>query len=86
MAYRRRFYCFFYLLCCSTGTNHSTGFGKRLPVYLGEISYGIYILQVPVYRFLTQTFELKTIVSATSFLLFLSVRTTDCFSHLLRTD
>ncbi len=46
------------------------GFRKRLPVYLGEISYGIYILQVPVYRLLTQTFGLKSNLSATSFFYF----------------
>ena len=46
------------------------GFRKRWPVYLGEISYGIYILQVPVYRLLTQTFGLKANVSATSFFYF----------------
>ena len=46
------------------------GFRKRVPVYLGEISYGIYILQVPVYRLLTQTFELKTKLSATGFFYF----------------
>lgn len=46
------------------------GFRKRVPVYLGEISYGLYILQVPVYRLLTQTFELKTSLSATAFFYF----------------
>ncbi|RXK59451.1 acyltransferase [Lacibacter luteus] len=43
------------------------GFCKRVPEYLGEISYGIYILQVPVFRLLTQTFDLKTKLSATAF-------------------
>ncbi|TWI81400.1 peptidoglycan/LPS O-acetylase OafA/YrhL [Lacibacter cauensis] len=46
------------------------GFCKRVPVYLGEISYGLYILQVPVYRLLTQTFGLKASLSATSFFYF----------------
>ncbi|MFY7839486.1 MAG: acyltransferase family protein [Lacibacter sp.] len=49
-------------------------FGNRSPEYLGEISYGIYILQVPVYRLLTQTFNLDASISPTGlFYLFVLV-------------
>lgn len=42
-------------------------FGNRKPEYLGEISYGIYILQVPVYRLLSQTWKIDTGLTATGF-------------------
>lgn len=42
-------------------------FGLRKPEYLGEISYGIYILQVPVYRLLTQATNLKSVMPASGF-------------------
>ena len=43
-----------YLLATSQGTVNRL-FSKKLPVYLGEISYGVYIFQYPVYFFFTAT-------------------------------
>lgn len=42
-------------------------FCKPKSEYLGEVSYAIYILQVPVYRFLTQVTTLKTSLTSTVF-------------------
>lgn len=61
---------FFILFIFIVAENKSTffnWFGNRKPEYLGEISYGIYILQVPVFRLLTQTVNMKVNVSATAF-------------------
>src|SRR5688500_13750891 len=43
-----------FLLAMSQGTVNRL-FSKKIPVYLGEISYGVYIFQYPVYFFFTST-------------------------------
>ena len=49
---------FIYLLALNTGKITSV-FSKKPMVYLGEISYGVYILQFPVYIFCQRLFNTK---------------------------